>query len=123
MGPLRQCWRAVFNLLPLRGRKRRLAKLLVVLLLSAAISLLVLNGACVPGTGRCGEEGLQRVREEFEIPRDYVSFHIKAHLYIVWYEYEPLVYMVRCRVCIITYVLIKKRSTKKSFTECLFFTV
>ena len=86
MGP---CWRAAFNLLPLRGKKRRLAKLLAVLLLSGALSLLVLRGGCVPGSGKCGEgegegegvgeEVLERVRAEFEAARDYVSSLCKPH--------------------------------------------
>ena len=69
-------WRAAFNLLPLRGRKRRLAKLLVVLVLSAALSLAVLGGVCLPGVGRCGfeeKDRLERIRD-FETNKDYVSF-------------------------------------------------
>ena len=75
MGLLGRCSRGVFNLLPLRGRKRRLVKLLVLLLLSAGLSVAVMSGPCVLGTGSCGEEeGEGNIK--FEIAKDYVSFHL-----------------------------------------------
>lgn len=71
---LRQCGRTLFNVLLLRGR-RRLAKFLVVLLVSASLFVFGVSGVCTLDPQLCaeGDGTIQRARGEFEVARDYVS--------------------------------------------------
>ena len=75
MGLLGQCGRTLFNLLPLRGRKRRLAKFLLILLLSALVFVFGISGACRLDSRLCAGEwqgdSVERSRVE-----DYVSLHL-----------------------------------------------
>ena len=57
MGLLTRCGRTVFNLLPLRGRKRRPVKLCVLLFLSAAVFVFGMSGMCLLDSRMCAEEG------------------------------------------------------------------
>ena len=69
---LRQCGRTLFNVLLLRGR-RRLAKFLVVLLVSAFLFVFGVSGVCMLDSAERDDITLQRARGEFEVSRDYVS--------------------------------------------------
>lgn len=76
MNLLVQLGRTLYNVLLLRGRRRR-AKLLLLIVLSMAFFAFVMRGRCWIDSRLCkeedGEHGLQHTRDIFEKAGDYVS--------------------------------------------------
>ena len=99
--------RTVFNLLPLRGRKRRLAKLLVVLLVSGMVFAFGMSGMCMLDIQQCGgvgemSESLQRTRDQLDMA--YVSgvpvhYDVCAHVRVCACGVRACVYVCVC-VCV-----------------------
>ena len=79
-----RCRRTVFNLLPLRGRKRRTAKLCLILFLSAVLFIFGMSGMCVLDSRMCTDDGGEvlgqlRIRDPIETAQYYVSFIFVIH--------------------------------------------
>lgn len=77
MGLLVQFGRTLYNVLLLRGRRRR-AKLFLLIVLSMAFFVFAMRGMCLVDSRLCEEEpedgrGLQHTRDVFENAGDYVS--------------------------------------------------
>ena len=75
MGLLVQFGRTLYNVLFLRGRRRR-AKLFLLIVLSMAFFAFAIRGMCLVDSRLCKEEderALQHTRDVFENAGDYVS--------------------------------------------------